>query len=104
MIRATVVVAIFLILSCVVSAQTYSNCKELANGYKVEWTADETNDKLSARFTIPSSSGYAAVGLKSTSSGMSGATILIGSKSTITGEVSFLFHTISNKLSVLCLK
>ena len=86
-----VIIALFLTLiaATLINAQTYSNCKDIGNGYKVEWTADQTGNKLSARFTIPNSSGWASIGLKSGSTtGMTGATILLATQSTITGEVS----------------
>ncbi|KAG2375212.1 hypothetical protein C9374_009835 [Naegleria lovaniensis] len=62
-----------------INAQTYSNC-QMFGSHKVEWTLDETNNRLSARFTINNSGGWGAVGMKNPSdgSGMTGATIVLG--------------------------
>ncbi|KAG2373600.1 hypothetical protein C9374_011889 [Naegleria lovaniensis] len=78
-----ILVPLFLILSLVntfLLAQTYSSCQIINNYYKVQWTTDEANNKISAQFTIPSAPGYGAVGFKRgvLGNGMAGATITLG--------------------------
>ncbi len=90
----TLLLATLLVIFAVsfTSAQTYSNCKEFSAGgftYKVEWTLSETANQLSARFLLPNSAGYAAIGFKTSGSTMAGSTILLGYGASNVNEVSF---------------
>ena len=78
---------------------TFENCyafrsKSSSDIYKVEWTLDELNDRLSVKFTLPSAPGYGAVGFKNPNQGfgMPGSTVLLGYGNGIVNEVGVEFN------------
>ncbi|KAF0981039.1 hypothetical protein FDP41_012827 [Naegleria fowleri] len=85
---------------------TFENCyafrsKSSSDIYKVEWTLDELNDRLSVKFTLPSAPGYGAVGFKNPNQGfgMSGSTVLLGYGNGIVNEYFASGNTQPNKLT-----
>ncbi|KAG2375210.1 hypothetical protein C9374_009833 [Naegleria lovaniensis] len=79
---ATLLVLVFLMTATLVQSRTQhhtlSSCQKVGP-VEVQWTCDEANNRLTAKFVIPNASGYASVGFKQgTTRGMAQTTILLG--------------------------
>ena len=82
--RSTILLTTLLVLLSVVfqqvnlaNGQTFKNCYRHSTGKQIEWTIDDTNNEFRALVTLPNAKGWGAFGLKTTSAGMTGATIVM---------------------------